>query len=123
MSIRAQGTSAGLDRRRIAAALTLVDCDGLERFGVRRLAQGLEVDPMPIHHCIKGRTAPLDAMSEAVRLLPAPRHANGRALTKGRGHWRDGGFCQPPLVRRSQELRAPVFSFQLQMENHTPLTR
>jgi AcrR family transcriptional regulator len=44
----------------------MVDRDGLERFGVRRLAQELGVDPMSIYHHIKGKTALLDAMSEAV---------------------------------------------------------
>ncbi|MFB7187351.1 TetR/AcrR family transcriptional regulator C-terminal domain-containing protein [Streptomyces sp. NPDC056178] len=67
MARRAQGTSAGLDRARIAAAaVALVDRDGLERFGVRRLAQELGVDPMSIYHHIKGKAALLDAMSEAV---------------------------------------------------------
>ncbi|MEV8314624.1 TetR/AcrR family transcriptional regulator C-terminal domain-containing protein [Streptomyces sp. NPDC059900] len=67
MAGRTRGTSAGLDRRRIAAAaVALVDRDGLERFGVRRLAQELGVDPMSIYHHIKGKPALLDAMSEAV---------------------------------------------------------
>lgn len=67
MARRAQGTSAGLDRERIAAAaVALVDRDGLERFGVRRLAEELEVDPMSIYHHIKGKAALLDAISEAV---------------------------------------------------------
>lgn len=64
---RTQGTSAGLDRGRIArASVALVDRDGLERFGVRRLAQELGVDPMSIYHHIKGKAALLDAASEAV---------------------------------------------------------
>lgn len=67
MARRTQGTSAGLDRARIAAtAVALVDRDGLERFGVRRLALELGVDPMSIYHHIKGKAALLDAMSEAV---------------------------------------------------------
>jgi AcrR family transcriptional regulator len=64
---RTQGTSAGLDRGKIAhAAVALVDRDGLDRFGVRRLAQELGVDPMSIYHHVKGKAALLDAMSEAV---------------------------------------------------------
>lgn len=67
MARRAQGTSAGLDRARIAAAaVALIDRDGLERFGVRRLADELGVDPMSIYHHIKGKAALLDAASEAV---------------------------------------------------------
>ncbi|MEV5987720.1 TetR/AcrR family transcriptional regulator C-terminal domain-containing protein [Streptomyces sp. NPDC052051] len=67
MARRTRGTSAGLDRERIAAtAVALVDRDGLERFGVRRLADELGVDPMSIYHHIKGKAALLDAVSEAV---------------------------------------------------------
>ncbi|MGW6209550.1 TetR/AcrR family transcriptional regulator [Streptomyces sp. NPDC055089] len=67
MAGRTQGTSAGLDRGRIArASVALVDRDGLERFGVRRLAVELGVDPMSIYHHIKGKAALLDAVSEAV---------------------------------------------------------
>ncbi|WP_327148677.1 TetR/AcrR family transcriptional regulator [Nocardia sp. NBC_01329] len=67
MAKRAQGTSAGLTRERIAgAAVALVDRDGLERFGVRRLADELGVDPMSIYNHIKGKAGLLDAVSEAV---------------------------------------------------------
>ncbi|MEW1690055.1 TetR/AcrR family transcriptional regulator [Streptomyces sp. NPDC091265] len=67
MARRNQGTSAGLGRERIAAAaVAMVDRDGLERFGVRRLAQELGVDPMSIYHHIKGKAALLDALSESV---------------------------------------------------------
>lgn len=67
MARRTRGTSAGLDRARIAAAaVALVDRDGLERFGVRRLADELGVDPMSIYHHIRGKAALLDAVSEAV---------------------------------------------------------
>ncbi|MFD0024789.1 TetR/AcrR family transcriptional regulator [Streptomyces sp. NPDC058382] len=73
MARRTRGTSAGLDRARIAAAaVALVDRDGLESFGVRRLATELEVDPMSIYHHIKGKAALLDAMSEAVLAEVAP---------------------------------------------------
>lgn len=67
MPRRTQGTSAGLTRERIAAAaVALVDRDGLERFGVRRLADELGVDPMSIYNHIKGKAALLDSVSEAV---------------------------------------------------------
>lgn len=67
MAKRAQGTAVGLTRERIAAAaVTLVDRDGLERFGVRRLADELGVDPMSIYNHIKGKAALLDAVSETV---------------------------------------------------------
>ncbi|WP_067172509.1 TetR/AcrR family transcriptional regulator [Microtetraspora niveoalba] len=67
MAKRTQGKPAGLSRRRIAAAaVDLVDREGLESFGVRRLASELGVDPMSIYNHIKGKAALLDAISEAV---------------------------------------------------------
>ncbi|WP_227982103.1 TetR/AcrR family transcriptional regulator [Nocardia spumae] len=67
MARRTQGTAAGLSRERIAAAaVALIDRDGLERFGVRRLAEELGVDPMSIYNHIKGKAALLDAATEAV---------------------------------------------------------
>jgi AcrR family transcriptional regulator len=64
---RTQGKPAGLSRERIAvAAVDLVDRQGLESFGVRRLASELGVDPMSIYNHIKGKAALLDAISEAV---------------------------------------------------------
>ncbi|MGW0180967.1 TetR/AcrR family transcriptional regulator [Nocardia sp. NPDC003345] len=67
MAGRTRGISAGLTRERIAvAAVALVDRDGLERFGVRRLAEELGVDPMSIYNHIKGKAALLDAVTEAV---------------------------------------------------------
>jgi len=56
-----------LDRASIAvAAIGLIDRDGLERFGVRRLADELGVDPMSIYHHVKGKAALLDAACEVV---------------------------------------------------------
>ena len=67
MTRRPRGKPAGLSRERIArAAVELVDRDGLEAFGVRRLASELGVDPMSIYNHIKGKAALLDAVSEAV---------------------------------------------------------
>lgn len=64
---RAQGKPAGLTRDRIAAAaVELVDRDGLEQFGVRRLATAMGVDPMSIYNHVKGKAALLDAISAAV---------------------------------------------------------
>ncbi|PXX56516.1 TetR family transcriptional regulator [Nocardia tenerifensis] len=67
MARRAQGTAAGLNRELIAAAaVALIDRNGLERFGVRPLAEELGVDPMSIYNHIKGKAALLDAASETV---------------------------------------------------------
>ncbi len=67
MAGRTRGMSAGLSREHIVrTAVALVDRDGLDRFGVRRLADELGVDAMSIYHHIKGKAALLDAISEAV---------------------------------------------------------
>lgn len=111
MARRTQGTAAGLDRERIAtAAVRLVDRDGLERFGVRRLAAELEVDPMSIYHHVKGKAALLDAMSETVlaEIAAAPEPAGdwedvARATAHG---YRDVAYRHrrvfPLLVTRAQ---------------------
>ncbi|MGH8880954.1 MAG: TetR/AcrR family transcriptional regulator [Stackebrandtia sp.] len=73
MAGRTQGVAAGLSRGRIAAAaVALIDRDGLQRFGVRRLAEELGVDPMSIYNHIKGKAALLDAVSEAVLAEVSP---------------------------------------------------
>ena len=113
---RTQGTSAGLDRGKIArAAVALVDRDGLGRFGVRRLAQELEVDPMSIYHHLKGKAALLDAMSEAVlveMMADAGDPPDGWVETARwiARHYRDLAYRHPEvfplLVTRAQT--APV---------------
>lgn len=67
MARRVRGQPAGLTRDLIAtAAVRLVDREGLEAFGVRRLAAELGVDPMSIYHHLKGKAGLLDAISEWV---------------------------------------------------------
>lgn len=67
MAKRTRGKPAGMSRERIAAAaVDLVDRQGLESFGVRRLASELGIDPMSIYNHIRGKAALLDAISEAV---------------------------------------------------------
>ncbi|MEV0842153.1 TetR family transcriptional regulator [Actinocatenispora sera] len=112
MARRTQGTSAGLDRGKIArAAVALVDRDGLDRFGVRRLAQELEVDPMSIYHHVKGKAALLDAMSEAVlvEMMSGAGDPPGGWVETARWiaqHYRDLAYRHPEvfplLVTRAQ---------------------
>ncbi|WP_328394134.1 TetR/AcrR family transcriptional regulator [Nocardia sp. NBC_00416] len=102
---RTQGTSAGLSRERIAAAaVALVDRDGLERFGVRRLADELGVDPMSIYNHIKGKAALLDAVSEtvlaemAVDIEDAPETWEG--IARATMHrYREIAYRHPHVVR------------------------
>lgn len=112
MARRTRGTSAGLDRERIAAAaVALVDRDGLERFGVRRLAEELGVDPMSIYHHIKGKAGLLDAVSEAVLAEVATGagsvSADWEEVARGTAHaYRDMAYRHPRvfplLVTRAQ---------------------
>lgn len=100
MARRARGTAAGLDRERIAAAaVALVDRDGLERFGVRRLADELGVDPMSIYHHVKGKAALLDAVSEAVLAeiaAPDPDGGDWQDVARGLAHaYRDLAYRHP----------------------------
>jgi TetR/AcrR family transcriptional regulator, tetracycline repressor protein len=56
-----------LSRPRIlAAALELVDQDGLEALTMRRLAEGLKVDPMSLYNHVDGKDALLDGLAEAL---------------------------------------------------------
>lgn len=66
----ARGT---LSRERVvAAALAIVDRDGLERLSMRALGRALGVDPMAIYHWIPNKRALLQGVLEAVmRELPA----------------------------------------------------
>lgn len=57
----------GLSRARIlAAALELVDMDGLEALTMRRLAEQLKVDPMSIYNHVDGKDALLDGLADAL---------------------------------------------------------
>jgi TetR/AcrR family tetracycline transcriptional repressor len=66
----ARGT---LSRERVvAAALSIVDRDGLSRLSMRALGRALHVDPMAIYHWFPNKRALLQGVLEAVmRELPA----------------------------------------------------
>jgi AcrR family transcriptional regulator len=56
-----------LTRERVlAAALQLIDEEGLDRFSMRRLAARLGVDPMTIYYHLPNKAAVLDGVVEAV---------------------------------------------------------
>ena len=58
---------AALSRARIlAAALQLVDEDGLEALTMRRLADQLQIDPMSIYTYVPSKEALLDGLAEAL---------------------------------------------------------
>ncbi|GAA2378788.1 TetR/AcrR family transcriptional regulator [Dactylosporangium salmoneum] len=118
MAKRTQGKPAGLSRERIAtAAVDLVDRQGLELFGVRRLASELGVDPMSIYNHIKGKAALLDAVSEAVLTEVSATVAQwpddwtdiARAMARG---YRDMAIRHPrvfPLLATRAQTSAVAF--------------
>ena len=63
----AQGPRAPLSRERIlAAAVDLVDHEGLEALTMRRLASTLDVEAMSLYHHLPGKDALLDGLVEMV---------------------------------------------------------
>ena len=57
-----------------AAALALVDADGVDALSMRRLAAALDVDPMSIYHHVPNKQALLQSVYERVlEELPVPR--------------------------------------------------
>jgi len=66
-TVSAPAKRGQLSRSRIlAAALELVDQDGLEALTMRRLADQLKVDPMSIYNYVEGKEALLDGVAEAL---------------------------------------------------------
>lgn len=62
-----RGRPAVLSRERVlAAALELVDRDGLERFSMRGLGRALGVDPMAVYHYFPDKSALFDGLLERV---------------------------------------------------------
>ena len=59
--------SARLTRERVvAAALGIVDREGLDALTMRALGRTLGVDPMAVYHHLPNKAAILDAVAEAV---------------------------------------------------------
>jgi len=87
-----------LSRERIAAAaLDLIDRDGLEAFSTRRLGEALGVEAMALYHHFPSRAAMLDAVAErlvgAIKLPPTSPDILGwlaetarRYVAVGRAH-------------------------------------
>ena len=79
------GSRLGLTRERIlAAALDLVDREGLEAFSMRRLGQELGVGTMTLYGYFRSRDAILDAVIDA----GAEELARSTAASDGGGTWR-----------------------------------
>lgn len=78
-----------LSRERIvAAAMRVADHDGLDGLSMRALARELGVEAMSIYHHLSGRSAVLDAMTDAVfaRFHAPDPGAPWREELRARGH-------------------------------------
>ncbi|HET6450954.1 MAG TPA: TetR family transcriptional regulator, partial [Spirochaetia bacterium] len=63
----ARGSAEALTRQRIvAAALQIVDAEGLAALSMRRLGASLGVDPMAVYYHLPNKAALYDAIVEAV---------------------------------------------------------
>ena len=107
MARRTGRPKAGQERltrdRIVAAALRLVDEQGMTALSMRRLAAALAVDPMAIYHHLPGKGAVLAAMAEDVfarLLVPAAENAawqdRVRAFARA---YRDVVRSHPNLIR------------------------
>jgi AcrR family transcriptional regulator len=54
------------EERIVAAALTLIDADGIEALSMRRLAAALDVNPMSLYHHVANKAALLTAVIRRV---------------------------------------------------------
>jgi AcrR family transcriptional regulator len=64
---RRRGSRPPLDRERvIAAALTILDAEGLDAISLRRLAGDLEVTPMSLYWYVEDKAELLDLVGEAI---------------------------------------------------------
>lgn len=56
----------------VAAAIDLVDRDGLDAFSMRRLGAALGVDPMAVYHHVPNKAALFDAIVDEVWAMTSP---------------------------------------------------
>ena len=97
----------GLTREQIvAAAITLLDAEGVDSFSMRRLGAALGADPMSIYHNIPTKAALFDAVVDAVWAEIAgatgPRWGRPGATSSPTLRGGCGGICSPiPTWSRS----------------------
>ncbi len=109
-----------LSRERVlAAAVSLVDAEGLAALTMRRLAASLDVEAMSLYHHLPGKAGLLDGLIEAVcgeieaATIPAPRDRTD-------GDWRvsiKGCF----LAARQVMLRHPWAPALMASRQHIPV--
>jgi AcrR family transcriptional regulator len=94
---RTPGTRVGLSRERVlAAALALVDRDGLKGLSMRRLGAELDVEAMTLYHYVPTKDALLDGLVELVLGRSGPAF--------------DGDDWRSMLAHHASSLRATLLA-------------
>ncbi|WP_329235613.1 TetR/AcrR family transcriptional regulator C-terminal domain-containing protein [Actinoallomurus sp. NBC_01490] len=87
----------------VAAALALIDSDGLARFSMRRLGAALGVDPMAVYRHVEDQEALFDAVAEAIfdelQVATLPWEGTWREVSQEYcRRLRDALLCHPNAV-------------------------
>jgi AcrR family transcriptional regulator len=101
-----------LSRERIvAAAMRIMDAEGLEAVSMRRVAHELGVEAMSLYHHVKDKEDLLDGICELVMSefrFPEPSDDWERVARDGARAWRDVVRSHPSCMRLFAERRKPV---------------
>lgn len=100
---RPKNSESGLSRERIlAAALQIVDADGVEALSMRKLAARLGVDPMAIYHHLPNKQAVISGLVRQVFgefRVPAAAHLTWQEQVRVYAHaYRDFIRVHPNLI-------------------------
>jgi AcrR family transcriptional regulator len=99
-----------------AAALALIDQNGLAAFSMRKLGRVLEVEAMALYHHFPSKTALLDAVVAGIAPDPPPSSGDWRAELRAFSHqYRDMVNAHPALL--------PVLLSQPSQHDRTAATR
>src|SRR5919198_2846249 len=101
-----------LSRERIvAAALKIMDAEGLEAVSMRRVAHELGVEAMSLYHHVEDKEDILDGICELVMSefrFPEPSDDWEQVAREGARAWRDIMRSHPSCMRLFAERRKPV---------------
>jgi AcrR family transcriptional regulator len=101
-----------LSRERIvAAAMRIMDAEGLDAVSMRRVAHELGVEAMSLYHHVKDKEDLLDGICELVMSefrFPEPSDDWERVARDGARAWRDVVRSHPSCMRLFAERRKPV---------------
>jgi AcrR family transcriptional regulator len=90
-----------------AAALALIDADGIEALSMRKLAAALDVNPMSLYHHVANKAALVDAVT---RLAAARVHALAPVTGTWQEQLRHLAYAFRSLTRSHRELVLHAFT-------------